>query len=183
MKESFYAEYDNSISTNVKWYRPDINSVIEWYKEWESNFDLSNYKVYLVGALAEGLETNDVDILIMSDDPNLFVLKDMLTSAQTLGFNHSLLIDICWANYKLIQAIRDGLDISDYKSIRNFKTFKKVVNGSEEIFDLTKDKNYKELIPGLYEYEGVSNHLVNKITKRLNDDIYKGIYTELRYVI
>lgn len=183
MKESFYAEYDNSISTNVKWYKPDINSVIEWYREWESNFDLSNYKIYLVGALAEGLETNDVDILIMNENPNMFVLKDILDSAQRIGFNHSLLIDICWANGKILEFIKNGVDTSTYKSIRNFKTFKKVIGDSEEVCDLTINKNYKELIPGLYEYEGVSNHLIDKVTKRLNDDIYKGIYTELRYVI
>ena len=179
----FYAEFDNGISTNIPWYRPDLDSVKEWYKELSSKVDMSSYDVRLIGAVAEGVQTWDVDIILMGDVNNHFELKNILDIAHILGFQHSLLIDIFWTNVYLPEFIKLNKDWSNCKRIRNHKVFKKNINGREEIYDFTLGYEYTELIPGLYEYKGLSENSIQKTTKRLNDNIYKGIYTELRYVI
>ena len=179
----FYAEFDNGISTKNSWYRPEMSSVIEWYKEWSNSVDLSRYKVYLIGAVAEGVQTWDVDVILMSDDINPFALKEILDKGHSIGFNHSLLIDVFWTNTFVPSAIQNGLDMSNCKRIRNHKIFKKIVDGEEIVFDFSNGYECNEIIPGLYEFIGAPIASIEKTTKRLEDDIYKGIYTELKYVI
>lgn len=179
----FYAEYDNGICTNHLWYRPTLQSVKEWYTDWSNMVDLSKYNVYLIGAVAEGVETWDVDVILMSQEINPFVLKDILDKGHSIGFNHSLLVDVFWTNTFVPQAIKDLSDMSKCKRIRNHKVFKKIIDGEEFIYDFSKGYKCNEIIPGLYEFIGEPTTSIEKTTKRLADDIYKGTYMELKYVV
>ena len=182
-----------SLETNKKWNAPTFEVFNKWYSKWTSTNNLSGYEIYLVGGFAEKLmnplhETSDVDIVLKGDINNYKTLKSILNNGMSIGFKHNLLIDISWVNdavWNQHLSIRRGAYTNKnqfFSRIRTFYKVKKNTNGNIIETDFSKSFEVIELIDGLYQLNGFDATTTNKVVKHMSDDIYKGIYMELKYV-
>lgn len=181
-------------SITEKWETPIYQKFLNWYNEWVTQTPLVDYDIHLVGGFAEKLinplhETQDVDIILTGDISDYKILKDGLNTAMELGFKHKLFIDISWVNTNVWNqhiAIRRGVVVNpnqDFSRIRTFYKFEKFENGKTSKVDFSNSFTITKLINGLYQLDGYDSTTTDKVVKRVEGDIYKGIYMELNNVV
>ena len=189
----FYCKLGD-IETSTPWMRPTIDSFRRWSMEWVQLNNLSDFDVYLVGGFAEklnnyDLETWDVDIVLRGDIQSFENLKSVMDSAVSLGFSNCMLIDIMWVSDSVWTQhlnIRTGnpIDTSlEYVRYRNFDVFTKISDEVESVVDLKTMFEVEEVISGLFKISGFDDRTANKVLKKVEDDIYKGIYVDLKNVV
>ena len=103
----FYFRIGN-IETTTPWEQPRYDKFKGWWNNFNKEVDLSDYKVYLVGAFAENvygakIPTMDVDIVLRNEVKDYDKLKEILDTAMIMGFERNMFIDIKWSNEKLWQ--------------------------------------------------------------------------------
>ena len=103
----FYFRIGN-IETTTPWEQPRYDKFKGWWNNFNKEVDLSDYKVYLVGAFAENvyganIPTMDVDIVLRNEVKDYNKLKHILDTAMIMGFERNMFIDIKWSNEALWQ--------------------------------------------------------------------------------
>ena len=132
----FYFRIGNIETTNP-WEQPRYDKFKGWWNNFNKEVDLSDYKVYLVGAFAENIygakiPTMDVDIVLRNEVKDYDKLKEILDTAMIMGFERNMFIDIKWSNEALWQehlGIRKNvIDHLKYTlSLEELKIIKKVL--------------------------------------------------------
>ena len=94
----FYFRIGN-IETTTPWEQPRYDKFKGWWNNFNKEVDLSDYKVYLVGAFAENvyganIPTMDVDIVLRNEVKDYDKLKEILDTAMIMGFERNMFIDI-----------------------------------------------------------------------------------------
>jgi|TARA_Y100000289_G_scaffold65409_1_gene78923 hypothetical protein len=189
----FYFKIGN-IETTTPWEQPRYDKFKGWWNELNRQVDLSDYKVYLVGAFAENIyganiPTMDVDVVLRNEIKDYTYLKKILDTAMILGFERNMFIDIKWSNEALWQdhlgirkkCERPSKSKNVFKRIKNHKRSLKTMNGkvlSER--ELPKTFRVKELVNGLYEIEGYDFYTVSKVNKRIRENLYNGKFLDLK---
>jgi|TARA_B100000900_G_C20393481_1_gene639606 hypothetical protein len=189
----FYFKIGN-IETTTPWERPRYDKFKGWWNNFNKEVDLSDYKVYLVGAFAENvyganIPTMDVDIVLRNEIKNHQYLKHILDTAMILGFQRNMFIDIKWSNEALWQdhlglrnkCERPSKARNKFKRVKNHKRSLKTFNGvtlQERI--LPDSLNVTELTTGLYEIEGYDYYTTSKVKKRMRENIYNGKFLDLK---
>lgn len=195
----FFCRFDN-LTTTLAWARPELYTLNIWYKELSELHDLSEYEVYLAGGFAEYLnnptnpKTWDADVCLVSDNPNLPKLKEILDDGYKLAFKNRIFVDFKYVNWYYWNAFREisigvvpEVDINQMILIKNYLKFQKYIDDVLEIEtidtpELVKESN-KELITlldGLYQFKGYPDYLIEKVINKVNDGIYKGVYVDLK---
>jgi hypothetical protein len=165
-----------------------------WYKELSELHDLSEYEVYLAGGFAEYLnnptiaKTWDADICLVSNEPDLPKLKEILDDGYRLGFKNRIFVDfkyVNWYHWDVFRKISVGetvdIDSSKMIVIKNYLKFQKYVDGVLEHETITpKNDCLITLMDGLYQISGTPTLLVDKVINKFNEGIYKGVYVDLK---
>ena len=189
----FYFRSGN-IETTTPWEQPRYDKFKGWWNNFNKEVDLSDYKVYLVGAFAENvygakIPTMDVDIVLRNEVKDYDKLKEILDTAMIMGFERNMFIDIKWSNEALWQehlGIRKKCDRpskihTKFRRIKNHKKSIKTLNGitlQEKV--LPKSLRVKELVDGLYEIQGYDYLTISKVNKRIRENTYNGKFLDLK---
>tara|TARA_B100001564_G_scaffold202771_1_gene170569 strand:+ start:473 stop:1057 length:585 start_codon:yes stop_codon:yes gene_type:complete len=189
----FYFKIGN-IETTTPWKRPRYDKFKGWWNALNKEVDLSDFKVYLVGAFAENvyganIPTMDVDIVLRNEVKDYNKLKNILDTAMVLGFERQMFIDIKWSNEALWQdhlglrkkCERPSKKHNKFKRIKNHNKSLKTFNGvtlQERV--MPPNLNVTELVNGLYEIEGFDYYTTSKVKKRMRDNIYNGKFLDLK---
>jgi hypothetical protein len=195
----FFCRFDNLITT-IPWGRPELYTLTMWYRELSELHDLSEYEVYLAGGFAEYLnnpsnpKTWDADVCLVSDNPDLPKLKEILDDGYRLAFKNRIFVDFKWVNWyywDIFRELKSGIvpEIDNLKmlTIKNYLKFQKYIDGVLEvesiISDEFKDEPNRKLVTlsdGLYQFKGTPTFLVEKVINKFNEGIYKGVYVDLK---
>ena len=194
----FYAAWDD-ISTTKAWSRPNLHQLILWWNDIQKLHNLDDYEVYLVGGFAEYLHnptlpmTWDMDICLVSDNPNYNELKSILDDSLKLALHHNFLIDIkgvptyTWSFFQKLHSgeipPKEKIDKEQFYLLKNYKKFVKYIDGElDREFSLNEDnyKNWSEVTDGLYKDFNHYSLLYNKVIDRFNDGTYVGKIVDLK---
>lgn len=195
----FFCRFDN-LTTTLAWGRPELYTLNMWYKELSELHDLSEYEVYLAGGFAEYLnnptipKTWDADVCLVSDNPNLPKLKEILDDGYRLAFKNRIFVDLkCvnWYFWNTFRTITTGvvpeIDNTKIVTIKNYLKFQKYIDGvlkAEAVSSKEKaameGRELNTLMDGLYELVGTPNFLIEKVINKFNEGIYKGVYVDLK---
>jgi hypothetical protein len=195
----FFCRFDN-LTTTLAWGRPELYTLTMWYKELSELHDLSEYEVYLAGGFAEYLnnpsnpKTWDADVCLVSDNPDLPKLKQILDDGYRLAFKNRIFVDLkCvnWYHWNIFRTLSSGVipefDINQMILIKNYLKFQKYIDGVLEIETIDSpevanktNRNMITLLDGLYQFKGTTNALMEKVVNKFNDGIYKGVYVDLK---
>ena len=191
----FYAAWDD-ITTTKAWSRPNLHQLTLWWNDIQKLHNLDDYEVYLVGGFAEYLHnptlpmTWDMDICLVSDNPNHIQLKSILDDSLKLAIHHNFLIDIkgvptyTWNFFKKLHSgkipAEDTIDNKKFHLIRNYKKFVKYINGELDMeFYLNEDNSF-EITSGLYKDSNKYTILYKKVIDKFNDGTYLGKIVDLK---
>ena len=193
----FFCRFDN-LTTTLAWGRPELYTLTMWYKELSELHDLSEYEVYLAGGFAEYLnnpsnpKTWDADVCLVSDNPDLPKLKQILDDGYKLGFKNRILVDLKCVNWyfwntfrNLSKGIVDEINGDNMLLIKNYLKFQKYIDGVLEVETITpinpidSNRDVITLMEGLYQITGTPTMLVDKVINKFNEGIYKGVYVDL----
>lgn len=194
----FFCRFDN-LTTTLAWGRPELYTLTMWYKELSELHDLSEYEVYLAGGFAEYLnnpsnpKTWDADVCLVSDNPDLLKLKQILDDGYKLGFKNRILVDLKCVNWyfwntfrNLSKGIVDEINGDNMLLIKNYLKFQKYIDGVLEVETITpinpidSNRDVITLMGGLYQIKGTPTMLVDKVINKFNEGIYKGVYVDLK---
>jgi len=194
----FFCRFDN-LTTTLAWGRPELYTLTMWYKELSELHDLSEYEVYLAGGFAEYLnnpsnpKTWDADVCLVSDNPDLPKLKQILDDGYKLGFKNRILVDLKCVNWyfwntfrNLSKGIVDEINGDNMLLIKNYLKFQKYIDGVLEVETITpinpidSNRDVITLMGGLYQIKGTPTMLVDKVINKFNEGIYKGVYVDLK---
>lgn len=193
----FFCRFDNLITT-IPWGRPELYTLNMWYKELSELHDLSEYEVYLAGGFAEYLnnpsnpKTWDADVCLVSDNPDLPKLKQILDDGYRIAFKNRILVDFKCVNWyfwntfrELSKGISTEINSDDMLLIKNYLKFQKYIDGVLEVETITPtnpidtNRGVITLMDGLYQITGTPTMLVDKVINKFNEGIYKGVYVDL----
>jgi hypothetical protein len=194
----FFCRFDN-LTTTLAWGRPELYTLTMWYKELSELHDLSEYEVYLAGGFAEYLnnpsnpKTWDADVCLVSDNPDLPKLKQILDDGYKLGFKNRILVDLKCVNWYFWNTFRDisnglvtEINGDNMLLIKNYLKFQKYIDGVLEVETITpinpidSNRDVITLMEGLYQITGTPTMLVDKVINKFNEGIYKGVYVDLK---
>jgi hypothetical protein len=194
----FFCRFDN-LTTTLVWGRPELYTLTMWYKELSELHDLSEYEVYLAGGFAEYLnnpsnpKTWDADVCLVSDNPDLPKLKEILDDGYRLAFKNRILVDLKCVNWYLWNTFRDlskgvvvEINSDNMLIIKNYLKFQKYIDGVLEVETITpinpidSTRDVITLMDGLYQITGTPTMLVEKVINKFNEGIYKGVYVDLK---
>jgi hypothetical protein len=171
-----------------------------WYKELSELHDLSEYEVYLAGGFAEYLnnpsnpKTWDADVCLVSDNPDLPKLKQILDDGYRLAFKNRIFVDLkCvnWYHWNIFRTLSSGVipefDINQMILIKNYLKFQKYIDGVLEIETIDSpevanktNRNMITLLDGLYQFKGTTIYLIEKVINKFKEGLYKGVYVDLK---
>jgi hypothetical protein len=195
----FFCRFDN-LTTTLAWSRPELYTLNIWYKELSELHDLSEYEVYLAGGFAEYLnnpsnpKTWDADVCLVSNNPNVSNLKQILDDGLRLGFKNRLFVDlkcINWYYWDVFRELSTGIvpdiDGNNMILIKNYLKFQKYIDGVLEYEMNTSDELSNEidrelitLTEGLFQIKGAPTFLIQKVINKFKEGIYKGVYVDLK---
>ena len=130
--------------TNKRWDRPNKTYLQNWYKEVSRLPGFEDYQ-YWVGQSLFNVTTWDVDIVMVGEIEDYNILKNILTTSKSLGFEHLQLIDIFHSD----QLWDFSKPFKPFTKIRSWDYYIKTVNGIVELE--CKIENSEEIIPGLFK--------------------------------
>jgi len=193
----FFCRFDN-LTTTLPWGRPELYTLNMWYKELSELHDLSEYEVYLAGGFAEYLnnpsnpKTWDADVCLVSDNPDLPKLKQILDDGYRIAFKNRILVDLKCVNWyfwntfrEISKGISTEIDSDNMLLIKNYLKFQKYIDGVLEAEAITPtnpidtNRGVIKLMDGLYQITGTPTMLVDKVINKFNEGIYKGVYVDL----
>jgi len=193
----FFCRFDNLITT-IPWGRPELYTLNMWYKELSELHDLSEYEVYLAGGFAEYLnnpsnpKTWDADVCLVSDNPDLPKLNQILDDGYRIAFKNRILVDLKCVNWyfwntfrEISKGISTEIDSDNMLLIKNYLKFQKYIDGVLEAEAITPtnpidtNRGVIKLMDGLYQITGTPTMLVDKVINKFNEGIYKGVYVDL----
>lgn len=171
------------LSTDKPFVAPTLNLLKEWYLEWSSKYDTSDYDVILTGSAAEyffgpgTLKPNDTDIVLMNDIKDPEELYDIMYGGASIGLKHRLLIDIFHTT-----ALYDSDTFTPYKQTRFYKTITYTGNrGQKVVRDLGSDQIIKEYKCGLVTYDrNKGGHSYEKKKERSQIKAYENLRINLK---
>ena len=174
------------IATDKPFVEPTKELVEKWAKEWLSNYNTSDYSVYLIGGTLEMLygernyESKDVDIFLTNEIKKPQELYDLMIGAVKLGFKYRLKIDIFHGD-----VIFTGEEFKPYHQTRFYETgFSAKVSG--EVRKRTVDEKFvvKRYDCGLItSYVTEPKHSFHKHYLRSNSGIYTKNYLDLKELV
>lgn len=159
------------IETTTIWERPDKSRMISFWKQFkETNQYANEYQFYLVGAVLHGIETWDIDIILIGEE-NYTKIKSILNDALSIGHDNKLLIDMKYSNI-LFEVSEENLHMPEHYVIRNFNESYMIDDGEVS----TKKWNGIEIFPGLFKTEVKNtNHVWEWTKEQYGKKKYKGI--------
>lgn len=133
------------LETSVPWDRPSKEKLQKWYQDFIQIPGVENYEFWVGSSLFNVEDTWDVDIIIIGEIKDYYILKNILDKSIELGFKHKQLIDMFHSN----QLWYFDQPYKATTKIRNWESWKKYID--KNIIDLKIISNSEKIIPGLYK--------------------------------
>jgi hypothetical protein len=128
------------ISTKTPLKKPTREGIEVWWSKFKDTPHLSDYEVYIGGAVLNNVDTWDVDIFLTGKIKYFNELHNILNTAVQLGFKHWLLVDIKWVS-----------NIHDDNETENLE--REEIRNHNKVENNSKIKKYPgtQIYPGLYK--------------------------------
>ena len=147
------------VSTTIKWNRPNINAIKNWYKSMKPVIDSTDFICNIVGSTLYDIDNaKDLDIVYTGNVNNINMLEHILNCSIDMGFRTNMLVDCKWASSTTTVIDKKPADVDfiflDYYEQDDGK-------GVRMIHDYTKNP----------QYQRVGNNTVRSNFKQLNSPL------------